>query len=99
MTVTSIACAGLQVLVYFAVAKQGDKPIDGKTDVNPEGLTAATGKHAAAVADRLQSGGLSCKVREVLLGWVDTGTLPVHILRQSQQRGNQIIDRPLTTGL
>jgi len=26
--------------VYFAVAKLGDKPTDGKTDVNPEGLTA-----------------------------------------------------------
>ncbi len=25
-----------QGLVYFAVAKKGDKPIDGKTDVNPE---------------------------------------------------------------
>ncbi|GIL78784.1 hypothetical protein Vretimale_256 [Volvox reticuliferus] len=51
-----------QVLVYFAVAKKGDKPTDGKTDVNPEGLTAAYGKHAQAVADRLHSGGLSCKV-------------------------------------
>ena len=29
-----------QVLVYFAVAKKGEKPTDGKTDVNPEGLTA-----------------------------------------------------------
>jgi hypothetical protein len=29
-----------QVLVYFAVAKLGDQPTDGKTDVNPEGLTA-----------------------------------------------------------
>jgi hypothetical protein len=29
-----------QVLVYFAVAKLGDAPTDGKTDVNPEGLTA-----------------------------------------------------------
>ena len=36
----------LQVLVYFAVAKLGDKPQDGRTDTNPEGLTAATGKHA-----------------------------------------------------
>ncbi|KXZ51723.1 hypothetical protein GPECTOR_11g170 [Gonium pectorale] len=51
-----------QVLVYFAVAKKGDKPTDGKTDVNPEGLTAAYGKHAQAVADRLHSAGLSCKV-------------------------------------
>eukprot|EP00798_Chlamydomonas_sp_ICE-L_P013686 gene13686-19575_t len=53
-----------QVLVYFAVAKLGEKPIDGKTDVNPEGLSAAYGKHAAAVAERLTSGGLSCKVLE-----------------------------------
>jgi len=35
-----------QLLVYFAVAKQGDTPTDGKTDVNPEGLTAAYGPHA-----------------------------------------------------
>ena len=32
-----------QVLVYFAVAKLGDTPTDGKTDVNPEGLTAGKG--------------------------------------------------------
>ncbi len=53
-----------QVLVYFAVAKKGDAPTDGKTDVNPEGLTAAYGPHAAAVAARLHAAGLSCKV-----GW------------------------------
>lgn len=35
-----------QLLVYFAVAKLGDTPTDGKTDVNPEGLTAAYGRHA-----------------------------------------------------
>ena len=29
-----------QVLVFFGVAKKGEKPTDGKTDVNPEGLTA-----------------------------------------------------------
>ena len=52
-----------QVLVYFAVSKLGEKPIDGKTDVNPEGLTAAYGKHAAAMAERLAAGDLSCKVR------------------------------------
>lgn len=51
-----------QVLVYFAVAKLGAAPIDGKTDANPEGLTVASGKWASAVADRLQSAGLSCKV-------------------------------------
>jgi ketopantoate reductase len=51
-----------QVLVYFAVAKKGEAPTDGKTDVNPEGLTAAFGPHAAAFAARLHSAGLSCKV-------------------------------------
>ncbi|MCO5568629.1 hypothetical protein L7F22_022328 [Adiantum nelumboides] len=44
-----------QVLVYFAVAKLGDPPMDGKTDTNPEGLTAASGKWAPAVATRLHS--------------------------------------------
>ncbi|KAL7191555.1 hypothetical protein ACSBR2_023603 [Camellia fascicularis] len=51
-----------QVLAYFAVAKLGEPPIDGKTDTNPEGLTAAFGKWASAVASRLRAGGLSCKV-------------------------------------
>ena len=51
-----------QVLVYFAVAKLGQAPTDGKTDVNPEGLTAACGPHAAAFAARLHAAGLSCKV-------------------------------------
>eukprot|EP00897_Mesotaenium_endlicherianum_P000704 jgi/Mesen1/10634/ME000894S10211 len=51
-----------QVLVYFAVAKLGQDPTDGKTDLNPEGLTAASGKWAEAVAGRLHSAGLSCKV-------------------------------------
>ncbi|KAK7255072.1 hypothetical protein RIF29_28474 [Crotalaria pallida] len=51
-----------QVLAYFAVSKIGEAPIDGKTDTNPEGLTAAHGKWASAVADRLDAGGLSCKV-------------------------------------
>jgi hypothetical protein len=50
------------VLVYFAVAKKGEKPTDGKTDVNPEGLTAAYGKHARVFSDRLKAAGLSCKV-------------------------------------
>ncbi|CAL0325902.1 unnamed protein product [Lupinus luteus] len=53
-----------QVLAYFAVSKRGEAPIDGKTDTNPEGLTAAYGKWASAVADRLDAGGLSCKVLE-----------------------------------
>ncbi|KAK4267674.1 hypothetical protein QN277_024426 [Acacia crassicarpa] len=53
-----------QVLAYFAVSKLGEAPIDGKTDTNPEGLTAAYGKWASAVAGRLLAGGLSCKVLE-----------------------------------
>ena len=44
-----------RVLVYFAVAKVGDAPLDGKTDTNPEGLSAAT-------AARRHAAGLSCKV-------------------------------------
>ena len=51
-----------QVLVYFAVAKKGEAPTDGKTDTNPEGLTAAYGKHARAIQERLHKHGLSCKV-------------------------------------
>ncbi|XP_021893190.1 uncharacterized protein LOC110811115 [Carica papaya] len=53
-----------QVLAYFAVSKLGEPPVDGKTDTNPEGLTAAYGKWASAVAARLHSGNLSCKVLE-----------------------------------
>ncbi|XP_021297067.1 uncharacterized protein LOC110426216 isoform X2 [Herrania umbratica] len=51
-----------QVLAYFAVSKLGEPPVDGKTDTNPEGLTAAYGKWASAIATRLHAGGLSCKV-------------------------------------
>ncbi|KAK7293937.1 hypothetical protein RJT34_16818 [Clitoria ternatea] len=51
-----------QVLAYFAVSKIGESPIDGTTDTNPEGLTAAYGKWASAVAARLHARGLSCKV-------------------------------------
>ena len=51
-----------QGLVYFAVAKKGDAPTDGVTDLNPEGLTSVTGKWAEAVAARLHSGGLACHI-------------------------------------
>ncbi|KAF5758057.1 hypothetical protein HanXRQr2_Chr16g0725001 [Helianthus annuus] len=51
-----------QVLAYFAVSKLGEPPVDGITDANPEGLTAAYGKWASVVATRLNAGGLSCKV-------------------------------------
>ena len=49
---------------YLAVAKLGEQPIDGITDVNPEGLTTATGKWAGAFQARLAKGGLTCHVRE-----------------------------------
>mmetsp|Transcript_33018 Transcript_33018/g.72709 ORF Transcript_33018/g.72709 Transcript_33018/m.72709 type:complete len:292 (-) Transcript_33018:180-1055(-) len=51
-----------QALVYFAVSKKGEKPIDGVTDLNPEGLTAVTGVWAGDLAERLQKAGLTCHV-------------------------------------
>ena len=84
--------AHVQVLVYFAVSKLGEKPIDGKTDVNPEGLTAAHGKHATAIADRLAAGDLSCKVRRLqsrpatatICNWVCfAGCGLLHVRRQA----------------
>ena len=51
-----------QVLLYLAVAKLDEPPIDGITDTNPEGLTAAKGKWSAAFAARLHSGGLKCRL-------------------------------------
>ncbi|KAK1422421.1 hypothetical protein QVD17_25526 [Tagetes erecta] len=53
-----------QVLAYMAVSKVGEPPVDGITDVNPEGLTAAFGKWGSSVATRLHAAGLSCKVLE-----------------------------------
>lgn len=50
-----------QVLLYLAVAKLGEKPIDGITEFNPEGLTAATGKWSEAFAARLAKGDLKCR--------------------------------------
>jgi len=51
-----------QGLIYFAVAKKGDSPIDGKTELNPEGLTAVTGKWADDFALRIRKANLSCHV-------------------------------------
>ena len=51
-----------QALLYLSVTAKGVEPIDGITTVNPEGLTTATGKHAQALADRLQSLNLKCNV-------------------------------------
>jgi len=54
-----------QCLIYMAVAKLGDQPTDGITDLNPEGLTAATGKWATEVQTRLAAGSMSCKVLDM----------------------------------
>mmetsp|Transcript_12994 Transcript_12994/g.24418 ORF Transcript_12994/g.24418 Transcript_12994/m.24418 type:complete len:327 (-) Transcript_12994:60-1040(-) len=51
-----------QALLYLSVPSLGAEPVDGITSVNPEGLTAATGVHAQAFADRLASLGLKCNV-------------------------------------
>lgn len=53
-----------QALIYFAVAKFGEKPTDGVTSVNPEGLTAVTGKWSDQVAARFHNGDLSCHVKD-----------------------------------
>jgi hypothetical protein len=51
-----------QALLYLSVPSLGAEPVDGITRVNPEGLTAATGIHAQAFADRLAALGLKCNV-------------------------------------
>lgn len=48
--------------IYFAVKQMGDDPIDGVTDVNPEGLTAVCGKWEGAFAERLEKAKLTCKI-------------------------------------
>jgi len=51
-----------QVLLYLSVPAKGATPVDGVTTVNPEGLTAATGVHAQAFADRLAAVHMKCNV-------------------------------------
>lgn len=51
-----------QALIYFAVSKKGEAPIDGITDENPEGLTSTSGKWAEEFKARLAGGGLTCHV-------------------------------------
>lgn len=51
-----------QALIFFAVSKKGEPPTDGKTDLNPDGLTKATGPWAEAFAARCAAAGLSCDV-------------------------------------
>ena len=49
-----------QALIYFAVSKKGEAPIDGVTDANPEGLTSTCGKWAGEFKQRLADGSLTC---------------------------------------
>ena len=51
-----------QILLFLAVTAKGADPIDGVTTANPEGLTAATGRHAEDFMSRLASLDLKCKV-------------------------------------
>ena len=51
-----------QALLYLSVPSKGAIPVDGITSFNPEGLTAATGRHATAFADRLAALGLKCNI-------------------------------------
>jgi hypothetical protein len=51
-----------QALLYLSVPAKGVAPVDGVTRVNPDGLTAATGVHAAALAQRLAAVGMKCNV-------------------------------------
>jgi hypothetical protein len=50
-----------QALIYYAVSKKGESPIDGITDLNPDGLTAVTGKWAEDFSERMKTAGLSCR--------------------------------------
>ena len=54
--------ANTQALLYLSVTAKGVAPVDGITAVNPEGLTAATGPHAEALAAKLAALGLKCNV-------------------------------------
>lgn len=51
-----------QCLLFVAVTAIGADPIDGITTVNPEGLTGATGEHAAALQARLNAAGMKCNI-------------------------------------
>jgi len=54
--------ANTQALLFVSVTSMDATPIDGITSTNPDGLTAATGEHAQALADRLSRLDLKCHV-------------------------------------
>ena len=43
-----------QALIYFQIGKLGEEPVDGVTELDPEGLTCAVGKWAPDLAKRLR---------------------------------------------
>lgn len=52
-----------QGLIYFAITKVGEPPIDGITELSaPQGLTAVFGKWSNDFACRLHNAGLTCRV-------------------------------------
>eukprot|EP01038_Epipyxis_sp_PR26KG_P017068 gene17068-23482_t len=51
-----------QILIYYAVSKKGEKPIDGVTDLNPGGLTAVTGEWSDDFKARMTAAGLTCNI-------------------------------------
>eukprot|EP00171_Calliarthron_tuberculosum_P013899 IDg13899t1 len=48
--------------IYFAVNRLGADPIDGKTELSPDGLTSVTGKWEGALEARLHKAGLACRI-------------------------------------
>ena len=67
MNVLQTACSNicynyLSFIIINCETRIFPDPIDGITSVNPEGLTAATGIHSQAFADRLGALGLKCNV-------------------------------------
>jgi len=51
-----------QALIYFVISKLGEDPVDGVTDLDPDGLTCAVGKWAPDLAKRLRQVNMSCKI-------------------------------------
>lgn len=48
--------------LYFAVSQFGGDAVDGVTELNPDGLTAVTGKWEYALYERITKAGLTCKI-------------------------------------
>lgn len=53
-----------QALIYFVIDKLGHDPVDGKTSLDPDGLTAVTGKWSSDLAKRLKMVNLSCRIMD-----------------------------------